>query len=57
MTRTTVFPDARQYLAPREAAALDDVLQLLRQLPADRDRGGARIDLQAHRDLHTVWPQ
>ena len=54
MTRTTVFPDARQYLAPREAAALDDVLQLLRQLPADRDRA-LPVYLEIHRDpLHAV---
>jgi hypothetical protein len=46
--------NARQRLVPWDAAALDDVLQLLRQLPADRDRA-VGIHAQAHRNLHTVW--
>jgi hypothetical protein len=46
--------DAGQGLIPGNAAALDDVLELLRQLPADRDRA-LRVHRQVHRDPHTVW--
>jgi len=45
--------DARQRLLPRDASALDGVLQLLRQLPADRDRA-VDIHAQAHRHVHAV---
>ena len=45
--------DAGQGLLARDAAALDDVLELLRQLPADRD-GALRVDGEVHGDLHTV---
>ena len=37
----------------RDAAGLDEVLQLLRQLPADRDRA-AGIHAQTHPDRHAV---
>ena len=50
---TRQLTDARQRLLPRDAAPLDHVLQLLRQLPADRDRA-VGVDLEAQRDLHTV---
>ena len=47
------LPDAGQRLVPRDAAALDDVLQLLRQLPADRDRA-VSVQAQAHSNSPTV---
>ena len=50
------LPDAGQGVLPRDAAALDDVLELLRQLPADRDRA-VGIHAQADRDSHTVRQQ
>ena len=43
---TGELPDAGQRLIPRNAARLDDMLELLRQLPADRDRAPG-IDAQA----------
>ena len=58
MARATVFGSTPrkpassrmlgQRLVPRDAAALDDVLELLRQLPADRDRA-VLIHTQAYR--------
>src|SRR5256886_3043103 len=45
------LPDAGQGLVARDAAALDGVLELLRQLPADRDRA-VPVDLEIHRDAH-----
>src|SRR5712692_9202347 len=48
------LPDAGPLRVPRNAAALNEMLEeRLRQLPADRDRA-ARIDVQVHQDLHTV---
>jgi hypothetical protein len=47
------LPDARQRLIARDAATLDDVLQLLRQLPADRDRA-VRVCVQGASEFHTV---
>ena len=47
------LPDAGQRLVPRDAAALDDVLELLRQLAPDRDRT-VHIHPQLHGDLSTV---
>jgi hypothetical protein len=44
--------DARQRLVPRDAAALDDLLQLLRQLPANRDRAMS-IHAQPHWAPHS----
>jgi hypothetical protein len=43
------LPDARRGLVSRDAAALDDVLALLRRLAADRDRA-LRVHWPAHRD-------
>ena len=45
--------DAGQGLLPGDAAALDDVLELLGELPADRDRA-LRIHGQVEGDFHTV---
>src|SRR5213594_2533882 len=45
------LPNAGQGLVARDAAALDDVLELLRQLPPDRDRA-MPVDLEGHRDPH-----
>jgi len=45
------LPDAGQGLVARDAAALDGVLELLRQLPTDRDRA-VPVDRQIHRDPH-----
>ena len=41
------LPDAGECLVPQDAVVLDDVLELLRQLPADRDRA-AGVDRQVH---------
>src|SRR2546426_10544399 len=38
------LPNAGQGLVARDAASLDGVLELLRQLPADRDRKSTRLN-------------
>src|SRR5207245_9326325 len=48
------LPDAGQRLVPRDAAALDDVAELLRQLTSDRDRT-VPVYPEIHRRPHTVW--
>jgi hypothetical protein len=47
------LPDAGQRLVPRDAAGLDDVAELLRQLTPDRDRTVA-VYAEFHRRPHTV---
>src|SRR2546428_14002856 len=53
------LPNAGQGLVARDAASLDGVLELLRQLPAARDRAVAaylEVDRARHNRISTIVP-